>query len=138
MPVSDSRDAELLRVAQDYRERAWAPMSNYLVGAALLGDDGKVYGGGNVEHIILGLSCCAERVAIQSAISEGVRGFSAVAVVTVSSPPAAPCGSCRQMLHTWGVERVLMGNLDGEVDVSSMSELLPRAFSLKEPLSSGS
>jgi len=137
LPVSDAHDSELLRVARDYRERAWAPISNYRVGAALLGDDGKVYGGCNVEHIILGLSCCAERVAIQSAIAEGARGFSAVAVVTVSSPPAAPCGSCRQMLHTWGIERVLMGNLDGEVEVMTMAELLPRAFNLKAPLSSG-
>jgi cytidine deaminase len=132
--ASETYDSALVDVAARYRERAWAPISNYKVGAALLGDDGKVYGGCNVEHIILGLSCCAERVAIQSAVAEGVRGFSAVAVFTASSPPAAPCGVCRQMLHTWGVQRVIMANTTGEREVASMAELLPRAFDLKGPL----
>jgi cytidine deaminase len=135
----DDIDRELLEVAADYATRAWAPLSHYLVGAALLAEDPenpgemRVHGGANVEDIILSLSCCAERVAIQSAIAEGVRKFSRVAVHTVSSPPAAPCGPCRQLLLSWGVEKVVMGNPQGEVVVATLAELLPMAFVLAVP-----
>lgn len=131
MPASDQR---LLDCAATLRTRAHAPISNYQVGAALLAEDGTVIGGCNVEHIVLGLSCCAEQVAIHTAVAQGITRFSTVAVMTASSPPAAPCGSCRQVLHSWGVERVIMGNTAGEVVVVTLSELLPYAFDLKEPL----
>jgi cytidine deaminase len=131
----DAFDApKLLDVARQYQGRAWAPISNYRVGAALLTRDGAVIGGANVEHIVLSLSCCAERIALQTAISEGHREFSAVAVFTDSSPPAAPCGSCRQMLHTWNVQRIIMGNSGGETVEITIDELLPLAFQLKVPL----
>lgn len=140
MPDSETLsdvDRELLEAAEVYRERAHAPISNYQVGAALLGetDDGPaIFGGCNFEHIVLGLSCCAEQVALHTAIAEGVRKFTTVAVFTTSSPPAAPCGSCRQALSAWGVERVVMGNDKGEVVIVPFSALLPYAFDLKGPV----
>lgn len=127
-------DRELLQAAERYRTHAHAPISNYHVGAAVRDAEGRLFGGCNVEHIVLSLSCCAERVAVHSALAEGARRFVAVAVFTESSPPAAPCGSCRQVLHTWGVSHVVLGNPAGETVVCSLDELLPRAFSLAGPL----
>lgn len=140
MPASEptAADLALLAIARDYAGRALAPISHYHVGAALRCRDqaGAVrsIGGCNVEHIVLSLSSCAERVAVFTAVAEGMRTLEAVAVHTISSPPAAPCGSCRQMLHTFKVERVIMGNDRGEVRVLTMSELLPYAFELEGPL----
>lgn len=135
MPASDQA---LLDVAKKYAANAYAPLSNYHVGAALLCRDAagneRIIGGCNFEHIILSLSNCAERVAIQTAMAEGLRTVEAVAVYTTSSPPAAPCGSCRQMLHTFKVGRVIMGNDRGEIRISTMSELLPLAFDLEGPV----
>ena len=128
-------ERQLLEIAADYRDRAHAPITGYKVGAALLGADERAYGGCNVEHIILSLSCCAEQVAVHTGVAEGCPRFTTVAVVTESSPPAAPCGSCRQMLHAWGVERVVMGNTQGEVWATTLAELLPHAFDLKAPRS---
>ncbi len=135
MSVSDQ---DLLDVAKKYAANAYAPLSNYHVGAALLCRDAagneRIIGGCNFEHIILSLSNCAERVAIQTAMAEGLRTIEAVAVYTVSSPPAAPCGSCRQMLHSFKVGRVIMGNDRGEIRISTLSELLPLAFDLEGPV----
>lgn len=139
MPDSDptADDLALLAVAKDFASRAYAPISHYHVGAALRcttpGGE-RMIGGCNVEHIVLSLSSCAERVAIFTAIAQGLREFDTVAVYTASSPPAAPCGSCRQMLHTWKVKRVVMGNDRGEVRVVAMTDLLPYAFDLEGPV----
>jgi cytidine deaminase len=73
-------------------------------------------------------------VALFKAISEGYRSFETVAVVTQGSPAAAPCGSCRQMLKSWSVERVLIAGLDGDVEVVSLDSLLPRFFHLSAPV----
>jgi cytidine deaminase len=137
VPASDA-DRSLLEVARRYQGRAHAPLSNYRVGAALRGADGRVFGGCNVEHIVMSLSCCAERVAVFTGIAEGSSRFTDVAVFTDSSPPAAPCGSCRQALHGFGVERVVMGNPRGEISVCTLRELLPRAFDLEGPVAPSS
>lgn len=139
MPASDptADDLALLAVAKDYASRAYAPISHYYVGAALrckTAAGEQMIGGCNVEHIVLSLSSCAERVAIFTAIAQGAREFDTVAVYTHSSPPAAPCGSCRQMLHTWKISRVVMGNDRGEVRVVTMDDLLPYAFDLEGPV----
>ncbi len=132
--ANSTADQQLIAAAHGARAKAWAPISNYHVGAALLADDGTIVPGCNVEHIILALSCCAEQVAVHAGVVEGHRRFSTVAVVTDSSPPASPCGSCRQMLYTWGVSRVIMANLAGEVRESTIAELLPLAFALEGPV----
>lgn len=123
-------DAELLASARDARERAHAPITRYRVGAALRCPDGTIVLGCNVENIVLPESLCAEKVALVKAVSDGHTAFDAVAVFTDDDPPASPCGSCRQMLHTWGVRRVIIGNVGGDVRVYELSDLLPHAFTL--------
>ena len=130
----DAPGQALCHTALAMRDRAYAPYSRFLVGAALEADSGEVFTGCNVEDILLNLSCCAERVALVKAISEGHRAFEAVAVITDGRPVAAPCGCCRQQLHTWGVERVVVANVQGDVEVVPLSELLPRSFELRGPV----
>jgi cytidine deaminase len=123
-------DQALLALARDTRRNAYAPMSTYRVGAAVETADGRRFGGCNVEHIVLGLTCCAEMVAVFKGVSEGCRAFTTVAVYVDDDPAAAPCGSCRQMLHFWRVERVVIGNEAG-AEVVALSYLLPHAFGLR-------
>lgn len=124
-------DQALVAAAVTARAAAHAPYSRYAVGAALLAEDGRVYHGCNVEISSYSLTCCAERVAVFKGVSEGVRRFVAVAVVTDSEPPASPCGACRQVLHDFGSPdlRVIIGRADGAVvEAMTLGELLPRAF----------
>jgi len=110
------------------RQWAYAPYSNYHVGAALLASSGKFYDGCNVENAAYGSSICAERTALVKAVSEGERQFEAVAVVTDNG--GSPCGSCRQMLAEFGLD-IKVFLLDGTGNISSettLRELLPDAF----------
>lgn len=122
--------AELLRRAVQARANAYAPYSGFPVGAALLADDGAVYTGVNVENASYGLTTCAERTAVAKAMSEGARGFRAIAVVGPEDDVACtPCGSCRQVLHEADPEMlVVMPGEDGEPRVMPLPELLPGAF----------
>lgn len=121
----------LVAAAREARERAYAPYSEYLVGAAVLTADGTVFAGANVENGLPTLAACAERVAIATAVAAGHRDFLAVAVVTESSPPARPCGLCRQMMAEFSRDLpVLCTNLEGERVETSLGELLPDAFRL--------
>src|SRR5919198_5964088 len=92
----------LIKLATEARERAYAPYSNFKVGAALLSSTGLVFTGCNVENATFGLTVCAERVALWKALSEGHRRFTRVAVVTDAPTPAPPCGACRQLLWEFG------------------------------------
>ncbi|MCB9793772.1 MAG: cytidine deaminase [Alphaproteobacteria bacterium] len=122
-------DEALLQLAAEARERAHAPYSGFLVGAAVLDAQGRAFTGCNVEISSYSHTCCAERVAVFKAVSEGCAELVAVAVVTDVSPPATPCGACRQVLHDFGPGmRVILGNTEGEVSVRSLRELLPDAF----------
>jgi cytidine deaminase len=119
----------LIEAAKQARENAHAPYSNFRVGAALRSTSGRIFGGCNVENATYGLTICAERVAIFKAISEGERGFSAIAVVTDTDAPTPPCGACRQLIWEFcGDIPVSMANLDGKIEVMQMRELFPRAF----------
>lgn len=119
----------LLAAARAARERAHAPYSRFRVGAALLGASGRVHTGCNVENASFSHTCCAERVALFKAVSEGEREFVAVAVVTDTSPPAGPCGACRQVLHEFGPDAaVICGNLGDEVRRATVRALLPDGF----------
>ncbi len=124
--------AELVLTAVAARQRAYAPYSQFLVGAAVRAADGRVFSGANVENASYGLSICAERSAVVSAINTGVRELAAIAVCTELSPPAAPCGMCRQTLAEFAADCpvVLCGphGLAGEVRVLRLRELLPHAF----------
>ena len=114
--------------AQQARQLAYAPYSNYQVGAALLTRRGDIFSGANVENAAYPTSMCAERVAIYKAVSEGQRQFVAIAVVTENG--GSPCGSCRQVLAEFGLDTIVLiadaaGNLLQETTVA---DLLPGAF----------
>jgi cytidine deaminase len=120
---------DIVRLARDARESAHAPFSRYKVGAALRAKAGEVVTGCNIENASYGLTMCAERVAVFKAVSEGMRGFDAIAVVVDSPKLAAPCGPCRQILWEFcGDIWVRMENLRGRGVTRRMSELLPMAF----------
>ena len=123
----------LTEAARTAREGSYAPHSGYRVGAALLAADGRVFTGANVENGLLGLSICAERVAVAAAVNAGQRDFRALAVTTASSPPASPCGLCRQTLVEFVRDLpIVCVNEDGGRHETSLSELLPQAFRLDE------
>lgn len=119
----------MISAATAAREMAFAPYSNFRVGAALLGPDQSIYTGCNVESATYGLTMCAERVALFKAISEGNREFVAIAVVADSEKLTHPCGACRQMLwEMCGNIPVYLSNLRGLRETVSVGHLLPEAF----------
>jgi cytidine deaminase len=112
---------------------AYAPYSHYEVGAAILMEDGSIHAAANVENGIPALSTCAERNAMAAAASAGLRRPQAVAVVTRSSPPARPCGLCRQTLTEFADDLpILCVNLQGEREETTLAELFPQRFKLAE------
>jgi len=119
---------KLIKLALEARERAYAPYSNYKVGAALITASGKFFTGCNVENAAYPTSLCAERVAVFKAVSEGEREFSVIAVVT--SNGSTPCGACRQVLAEFGLATVvLIADMEGNLKQETrLSELLPGAF----------
>lgn len=120
---------DLIKAARSARERAFAPYSNFKVGAALESEDGTIVTGCNVESASYGLTNCAERVAIQKAISDGVSKFRQLAVVVDTEILTAPCGACRQVIWEFcGDIPVTLSNLDGKTETIQMSDLLPHAF----------
>ena len=130
MTTKQPTDQELIDLARQARERAYARYSNFPVGAALLGRSGRVYTGCNVENAAYPLSTCAECTAVTKAISEGEQEFQAIAVVTATG--ATPCGACRQILREFGGTdgnlRVIVADLDGTIRTFTIAELLPASF----------
>jgi cytidine deaminase len=125
-------DEQLINAAADTRENAYAPYSKFQVGAALLGIDGEVYTGANVENSSYGLTVCAERVAVFNAISAGCKSFVKLAIVSGSSPPVTPCGACRQVLYEFAPDLLIICTNDkNEVNTFSLSQLFPEGFRLK-------
>jgi cytidine deaminase len=126
----DAKVEALLEAAREARENAYAPYSRFLVGAAVLTDDGEIFAGANVENASYPLSVCAERSAVQRAVSEGARRLVAVAVVG-SSPdgPTWPCGGCRQVLHEFALDLLVVSEAPGGMrHERELTELLPDAF----------
>jgi cytidine deaminase len=118
---------ELVAQAMEARARAYAPYSNYQVGAALLGKSGRVYTGCNVENAVYPLTICAERTAVVKAVSEGEREFVALAVATKNG--GAPCGSCRQTLREFGKDiAVIIADDSGAYRETTVAGLLPDSF----------
>ena len=121
---------ELIRLAEQARERAYAPYSDFKVGAALLCADGSVYTGCNVENASFSPTCCAERVAIFGAVSAGRRDFESIAIVggkTDAKTPCYPCGVCRQVMREFCSDSFRVITADGEL---TLGELLPKSFKL--------
>ena len=126
---TDMFETRLWEAAKAARENAHALYSGFKVGAALETSDGAIVGGCNIENATYGLTICAERVAIFKAISEGERGFDAVAVVTDTDSLTPPCGACRQIIWEFcGDAEVVLANLKGKIEHHRMAALFPRPF----------
>ena len=125
-------EQDLIKAAIDAREKAYAPYSNFQVGAAVESESGDIYIGCNVESASYGLTVCAERVAIWKGISRGEKRFKRIAVVVDTEELTPPCGVCRQIIWEFcGDVPVVLSNLEGKTETIQMSELLPRAFDSK-------
>lgn len=126
--LTDDKRNKLIQVALNARNWAYAPYSNYKVGAAVLTNSGRVYDGVNVENAAYPATMCAERAAIFKAVSDGERNFDAVVVATENA--GAPCGTCRQVMAEFGLDTtVILVNDQGEiVQETDVRNLLPGAF----------
>lgn len=122
-------ETELIQAALQAREQAYAPYSQYKVGAALLGKSGRIYTGCNVENASYGATICAERVAAVKAVSEGEQEFEALVVAVGGDEPGSPCGICRQFLAEFGTGlRLILVNLKGDRIETTLEQYLPQAF----------
>jgi len=119
----------LIQKAVHARDWAYAPYSEYAVGAAVLTESGKIFDGVNVENAVYPLTICAERVAIFKAVSQGETSFRAIAVATKNG--GTPCGSCRQVMAEFGMDMVILlaDSTGKQVAEYTLSDLLPEAFS---------
>ena len=112
-------------------DNAYAPYSNFRVGAALLTEDGRVISGCNMENSAYGLAICAETLAVASAVSQGLTDFAEIAIATEDSEPTPPCGACRQVLNEFAPNiRISSYTRDGKEASWTLEELLPHAFVL--------
>jgi cytidine deaminase len=126
-------DVELIEIARQAQKNAYAPYSNFKVGAALLSSQGKVFTGVNVENGSYGLTICAERGAIAKAVSEGHLKFARIVVYSNCSPPATPCGACRQVLNEFSPDmQVICVNNQNEINRFDLSHLLPESFTFNQ------
>ncbi|WP_430141042.1 cytidine deaminase [Neobacillus pocheonensis] len=122
---------QLIEEAKKAREKAYVPYSKFGVGAALLTTDGKVYHGCNIENAAYSMCNCAERTALFKALSEGDRDFQLLAVIADTERPCSPCGACRQVISELCPQnmKVILTNLKGDIQETTVEELLPGAFS---------
>lgn len=118
---------EWIRQAWAARERAYAPYSRFAVGAALIDVEGRVFTGCNVENVSFGLTMCAERVALGSAVAAGASRFHAIVIVADTKLPVSPCGACRQVLAEFAPELQVTLSTRTHVQEFSLADLLPRA-----------
>ena len=129
--MTDEERQALIDLANEARKHAYAPYSNYPVGAALRTKSGRIFTGVNVENAAYPAGTCAERTAVFKAVSEGEREFEVIAVV--SNNGGSPCGSCRQVLAEFGLDTVvLIADGDGKLlQETTVNDLLPGAFTPK-------
>ena len=120
-------DQQLVTQAIEVAGRAYAPYSRFHVGAVLVGKDGRMFAGCNVENISFGLTICAERNAVFAAVAAGCREFARIVVVADTAVPASPCGACRQVLAEFDPDlEILLANFRGQTEMFRLSKLLPR------------
>lgn len=120
----------LIDEALEIREKAYAEYSNFKVGAILITDEDKKYKGVNVENKSYGLTMCAERNAIFSAVTDGMKKIKLMVLVGDTEQPITPCGACRQVMAEFADKntKIIMSNLKKEYEIVTMQELLPYAF----------
>lgn len=124
---------ELVKLATKAKENSYSPYSNFRVGAALECEDGSVYLGCNIENSSFTPTCCAERVAIFKAVSEGKRNFKKIAITSDSDNYTYPCGVCRQVMGEFAPQiEVIVSNNKGEFKVEKLISIFPNAFSFKD------
>ena len=123
-------DEKLLQAALVARAQAYAPYSEFAVGAAVLTADGRIFSGCNIENASYGLSCCAERCAIFNAVAAGQRQIAALCVVADTPLPVAPCGACRQVMAEFKIPKIILANTKGDINCCTLAELLPYSFEL--------
>lgn len=139
--MTSAQEKRLITAAQQARVKAYAPYSDFRVGAALLTEGGRVFTGCNVENATYGATLCAERSAVAAMVTAGQRGPLACAVVTGAAHPAAPCGICRQVLSEFASDMVvILASVDprgrvvaGNTQTMRLRDLFPRAFSFVPP-----
>ncbi len=124
---------KLLELAREMLPFAYAPYSGYRVGAALLTTEGEIFKGVNVENASLGLTICAERVALCAAVAAGYRSFSLLALAAEGDSVPLPCGACRQVLGEFSRElKVAVASKKGKPKIFTLEELLPCPFTLQD------
>lgn len=131
MELPPKTQTSLIEAALEASRRAVAPYSRFQVGAALLTESGEIITGANVESASYGLTCCAERVALFKALTEGKRGFAAIAVVAEAPNGPMPCGACRQLLAEYAPKAVVLvadSRAPTRARLFTVNELLPEAF----------
>ena len=134
LPIENDMDKNknnpelLIKYALQAMKNAYAPYSQYQVGAAVIADNGTIYTGCNIENAVYPLTTCAERVAITKAISDGAKHIKAVAVATKNG--GTPCGSCRQVMREFGEDDmpIYIAGVDGQYQIYSLAQLLPLSF----------
>ena len=120
-------EQQLVAQAMEVAGRAYAPYSKFLVGAVLVGKDGRIFAGCNVENISFGLTICAERNAVFAAVAAGCREFEKIVIVADTEVPASPCGACRQVLAEFDPDlEIVLANFRGQTEIFRLSQLLPR------------
>ena len=133
MEKGSERSASLKEAALRALDNAYAPYSNFRVGAALLTKDGQVITGCNMENSAYGLAICAETLAVASAVSQGLTEFDEMAIATEDSEPTPPCGACRQVLNEFAPKiKISSYTRDGQEATWTLDELLPHAFVLHQ------
>ena len=113
----------MVRTARNARNNAYGPYSETMTGACVLASDGTLYGGCNVENSSLGLSMCAERVAIFKAVSDGKQGFDDLAVIGDTEEPYIPCGAYLQVIREFNIPELVLANLEGDIRVVNIEEI---------------
>lgn len=129
MKITPAVRNRLEKAARSAAGRAYAPYSNFKVGAAVLAGSGKIFSGCNVENASYGLCNCAERTAIFSAVAAGETDVNCVVVYTPTPRPTPPCGACRQVINEFGAAAVVISLCDSEEQIeTTLDALLPAAF----------
>lgn len=119
---------QLIAEAKRYAEKAYCPYSGYAVGAAVLTEDGRIYGGCNIENASYSLTICAERVAISKAVSDGAEKFTAICIYSAGGKMPYPCGACRQFIAEFSDDAEVIVTDGKEVCETKSSKLLPCSF----------
>ena len=126
-------EAKLLGLAKEAAARAYAPYSEFRVGAAIQTADGGIYTGVNIENASFGLTLCAERAALAAAVTDGQREFASIAVAALDRRPVWPCGACLQVLSEFGSDiLIITEDKSGQPVSRDLKELLPESFDFKK------